>query len=269
MFRNTFQKGFLSVFYSIGSKPLLIWDTKTSHGNIKRITDEDAKSLALDIRGVNVETCYITAPNAPCKSLGIKLPFLTIIVKNLRKSFSFEVQILDDRNQLRRFRSSNYQSQTRVTTFATSMPLKLNCGWNQVQLNLAEFTRKAYGTNYMEAVRITVHANCRLRNIYFSDRLYSDEEKPVAFKFVTKDEPRFMPQTTPNPTARIIVVPNEVPQAPVETVRPTSPISHAPTGIDGVVNFNFEEGHDEGHELAHELIHGEEHEHHFEEEAEQ
>ena len=28
MFRNTFQSGFLSVLYSIGSKPLQIWDKK-------------------------------------------------------------------------------------------------------------------------------------------------------------------------------------------------------------------------------------------------
>jgi Protein of unknown function (DUF667) len=26
MFRNTFQSGFLSILYSIGSKPLQIWD---------------------------------------------------------------------------------------------------------------------------------------------------------------------------------------------------------------------------------------------------
>ncbi|KAF2984197.1 hypothetical protein EK904_013331 [Melospiza melodia maxima] len=28
MFKNTFQSGFLSVLYSIGSKPLQIWDKK-------------------------------------------------------------------------------------------------------------------------------------------------------------------------------------------------------------------------------------------------
>lgn len=123
MFSNTFQKGFLSVFYSIGSQPLLIWDSQVKNGYIKRLTDEDVKTLALEIRGVNVTTCFITAPAAPCINLGVKLPFLTIIVKNLRKYFSFEVQILDDKNQLRRFRSSNYQSRTRVSNFTTSMPL--------------------------------------------------------------------------------------------------------------------------------------------------
>jgi Protein of unknown function (DUF667) len=112
------------LFNRVFSQPLLIWESKVKNGFIKRISDEDAKSLALEIRGVNVATCYITAPSSPCINLGVKLPFLIIVVKNLRKSFSFEVQILDDQNQLRRFRSSNYQSKTRVTNFATSMPVR-------------------------------------------------------------------------------------------------------------------------------------------------
>lgn len=150
MFRNTFQKGFLSVFHSIGrwvkiwrgqcqffnhficSQPLSIWESKVQNGYIKRISDDDAKSLALEIRGLNVATTYISAPNSPCVNLGIKLPFLIIVVKNMRKSFSFEVQILDDQNQLRRFRSSNYQSKTRVTNFATSMPVKFHSNFSRI-----------------------------------------------------------------------------------------------------------------------------------------
>jgi hypothetical protein len=214
MFRNTFQKGFLSVFYAIGSKPLLVWDAKVSNGFIKRITDEDSKSLALDMRGLNVATCFITAPSAPCKSLGIHLPYLTIIVKNLQKYFSFEVQILDDRNQLRRYRLSNFQKQTRSTSFSTSMPLALNYGWNQIQLNLADFTRRTYDTNYMECVRITIHANCRLRNVYFTDRWYNDEEKPVAYKFIAKEDKKPLHNKTALKS-----------KAPLESLRPTSPIT--------------------------------------------
>ena len=30
--------------------------------------------------------------------------------------------------------------------------------------------------------RVQIHANCRLRRIYFSDRVYSDEELPEEFK---------------------------------------------------------------------------------------
>lgn len=32
MFKNTFQSGFLSILYSIGSKPLQIWDKKVGLG---------------------------------------------------------------------------------------------------------------------------------------------------------------------------------------------------------------------------------------------
>ncbi len=93
------------------------------------------------------------------------------------------------------------------------MPMRLDDGWNQIQFNLSDFTRRAYGekcrvqsrrlvahacmrlvaclptdhplrlgTNYIETLRVQVHANCRVRRIYFSDRLYSEEELPPEFK---------------------------------------------------------------------------------------
>ena len=62
MFKNAFQSGFLSILYSIGSKPLQIWDKKVRNGHIKRITDNDIQSLVLEIEGTNVSTTYITCP---------------------------------------------------------------------------------------------------------------------------------------------------------------------------------------------------------------
>ncbi len=80
-------------------------------------------------------------------------------------------QVLDDKNVRRRFRASNYQSTTRVKPFICTMPMRLDDGWNQIQFNLADFTRRAYGTNYVETLRVQIHANCRIRRVYFSDRL--------------------------------------------------------------------------------------------------
>ncbi len=74
------------------------------------------------------------------------------------------------------------QSTTRVKPFICTMPMRLDDGWNQIQFNLSDFTRRAYGTNYIETLRVQVHANCRVRRIYFSDRLYSEEELPPEFK---------------------------------------------------------------------------------------
>lgn len=73
-------------------------------------------------------------------------PFLSLVV----------TQVLDDRNVRRRFRASNYQSTTRVKPFICTMPMRLDDGWNQIQFNLSDFTRRAYGTNYIETLRVQV-----------------------------------------------------------------------------------------------------------------
>ncbi|XP_071858014.1 cilia- and flagella-associated protein 20 isoform X2 [Bombus fervidus] len=182
MFRNKYQHGLMSVLYSCGSRPLELWDMHVKNGYIRRVTDDEVKSLALEIAGTNVTTTYIFCPCDPKKVLGIKLPFLIMIIKNMKKYFTFEITILDDKDMHRRFRMSNFQSTTRVRPFCTSMPIGLSGGWNQIQFNLADFTRRAYGTNYVETTRIQIHANCRVRRIYFADRLYSEDELPEDFK---------------------------------------------------------------------------------------
>lgn len=181
MFRNTFQSGLLSILYSIGSQPLQLFEAKVKNGVIKRITDEDIKSLVLEIKSSNVSTTYITCPKIN-KSLGITLNYFVMIVKNMDRFFTFEIEIIDDTHTKRRFRAANYQSQTRVKDFICTMPLKLDAGWNQINLNLSDFTRRAYGTNYVETSRVTVNANCRLRRIYFSNHQYTEEELPAEFK---------------------------------------------------------------------------------------
>ncbi|KAG2382673.1 hypothetical protein C9374_005253 [Naegleria lovaniensis] len=182
MFRNTFQSGFLSIFYAIGSKPLQLWEKQVKNGHIKRITDQDIQSSVLEIVGINISTTFINCPANPKNTLGIKLPFLVMVIKNLKKFFSFEVQVLDDKNMKRRFRASTCQSTTRVKPFLCTMPMRLDDGWNQIQFNLADFTRRAYGTNYIETCRVQIHANCRIRRIYFSDRLYSESDLPNEFR---------------------------------------------------------------------------------------
>nr|VZI42518.1 unnamed protein product [Spirometra erinaceieuropaei] len=140
----------------MGSKPLQIWDKTAKNGHIKRITDNDIQSLVLEVVGNNISTTFISCPADPSKALGIKLPFLVLIVKNLNKYFSFEVQIQDDKGIRRRFRASNYQSTTRVKPFICTMPMRLEEGWNHLQLNLTDLTKRAYGTNFVEVLRIQV-----------------------------------------------------------------------------------------------------------------
>lgn len=79
------------------------------NGHVKRLQDEDIQSNVLEIVGSNIQSTYITCPADPSATLGIKLPFLVVIVKNIKKYFTFEIQVLDDKNVRRRFRASNFQ----------------------------------------------------------------------------------------------------------------------------------------------------------------
>lgn len=54
MFRNTFQSGFLSILYSVGSKPLQIWDKKV------RLDSASSRPESMGLKfsiGVN-DWCY-------------------------------------------------------------------------------------------------------------------------------------------------------------------------------------------------------------------
>ena len=83
----------LSVTLKLIRVALTILIFQVRNGHIKRITDNDIQSLVLEIEGTNVSTTFITCPADPNKTLGIKLPFLVMIIKNLKKYFTFEVQV--------------------------------------------------------------------------------------------------------------------------------------------------------------------------------
>jgi len=83
MFHNTFQSGLLSILYSLGSKPLQIWDKNVRNGHIKRITDEEIQSLIIEIAGANVSTAYISCPLDPKKNSWHK----TTILRDDREKF--------------------------------------------------------------------------------------------------------------------------------------------------------------------------------------
>jgi hypothetical protein len=146
------------------------------------VIDEEIESKVLEIRGENVSQNYITCPADSQRTLGIKLPVINFVVKAVHKFFTFEVQVVDDKGIRRRFRASNYQSKPRVKPYICTMPLVMEEGWNQITLDLADLVKKAYGTNYVETLRVQVHSNCRLRRIYFSDKVRGEDELPPELK---------------------------------------------------------------------------------------
>lgn len=105
-------------------------------------------------------------------------------------------QILDSEKIRRRVRVSSYHTSTKLSTFMIAMPICMIEGWNQLSLNLAAITSYSFKTTYMETVRVQVHANCRLRRIYFSDQLYRDDQLPNAYRMYVTKNVREKPKST-------------------------------------------------------------------------
>lgn len=128
--------------------------------------------------------------------------FFSVTICNCRSCVCFfyspplNRQILDNENFRRRLRASNYQTATRVSTYMCTMPLCMNDGWCQVQFNLSQFTERVFNTTYVETVRVQVHANCRLRRVYFSDQLYTDQQLPNEYRLqgikMVREKPKSM-----------------------------------------------------------------------------
>lgn len=184
MQRNTTHRGLITVMYSGHSKPLQLWDKKFKDGGIKEVKDFDVQGPVLEIMGDRTDDNYITSPVDYNKSLGIKFPILNMTIKNMKQYFAFQVQVLDDKNCKRRIYTSNFLNISDVKPFLCKVPLVMEDGWNQVQVNLAELIKRAYGTNYVETIRLQIHSSCRIRRIFFSDRLVSDDELPQEYKLL-------------------------------------------------------------------------------------
>jgi len=114
---------------------------------------------------------------------------------------------------MRRFRVSNFQSKTSVKPFCTAMPMGMSPGWNQIQFNLADFTRRAYGSNYLETVSLQLHANIRIRRIYFADKLYTEAELPNDYRLMGK------PKDLKKPEKQFKVQASARPPSPLNTGR--------------------------------------------------
>lgn len=191
MLRNTFQQGFVSVFCSSkaeGIKALQLWRVlQETEGNVGFVEDEVIGHV-LQLKqgkgaGSNISTTRIELPGDVNEALGIKLGHLILQVRplDLKAHWSVEVGIVDAGGVNRVMRVSNYVEETRVMPSMCHVPLLLEPGrWQSVSLDLAKLCETAYGTQFKECNYVVVHANIRLKRIYFAES--AQLEMPYEFQ---------------------------------------------------------------------------------------
>ncbi|XP_015912481.2 uncharacterized protein [Parasteatoda tepidariorum] len=190
--RNTLQRGVVTLFSSHGSEPLKFWSITPGNGSIQRVRSPDIEGLVLDITSESFCQTYIAAPEDTRLKLGCTLSVLSIIMEYLNLPFCFEFQLKDSKNMKRRYRVSTSRSKNMLlNSLLCHLPLQLDVSWNKIVVDLRLLTKLTYGSDYRELLGLQIYANCRLRNVYVSDRKYSEDELPK--EYVMK-EPRLRHQ---------------------------------------------------------------------------
>ncbi|XP_024086360.1 cilia- and flagella-associated protein 20-like [Cimex lectularius] len=107
----------------------------------------------------------------------------------LQESFKLKYKswVLDNHDIKRKFTLSNFKYHSRIRPFECWVPIGLTTDWNEIQFSLADLTRKAYGTEFVECTRVHIHANCRLRRLYFADKVYNESDLPKDYKLYLPD----------------------------------------------------------------------------------
>ncbi|ETB56889.1 hypothetical protein, variant 1 [Plasmodium yoelii 17X] len=165
---------------------------RTKKGCVRKVLDDSIKLSSIEIVSENTSDSYIYTAPGKYNSLAISLPILVLIVKNMNKYFSFRISIMDNKRCRRTFRISNFQTVTRISNKWCTMPMVLNEGWNILQINLSDYTEKAFKTKYVETIELQINASIRIRCIYFCDRIYKNEELKDEFKIFSKKKEKIV-----------------------------------------------------------------------------
>lgn len=60
-----------------------------------------------------------------------------------------------------------------------TLPIKLEDGWNKLEIDLQSLCKNTYNVDFNSLHRIKIYSNCYLRRVYLVDRHYEDDEMPI------------------------------------------------------------------------------------------
>ncbi|KAJ2746523.1 hypothetical protein GGI20_001298 [Coemansia sp. BCRC 34301] len=187
MLRGVYQSGILTVLNSASSNPLQLWavaqPASVEGARIAVERDGDIGEDVVVLESTDLATTFITCPGAASEKLGMKLPYMFMLVKNMDRLFSFEVEALDDRGTVRRLRASNYEAGAMIKNGIGIVPLRLDeNSWNYLTFDIALLLEGLFAAGYQETARVTFHASAKLRLVGFADRIVPEDQLPAELR---------------------------------------------------------------------------------------
>nr|XP_031825639.1 uncharacterized protein LOC116423953 [Nomia melanderi] len=173
--------GYVSLLYSVGEKPLEYWSKRQSQsGRIRKILDSDLLENVIEVQDLEQPDDYgtsILCPSDSSRFLSIELPVLVVVIKNLNSHCRLQVQVVDTQSCLHHFQFTNAESERYNSKgVICRVRVKLEAGWNKLELDLSQLTQAAFNSTYAATQRLQICGNCRLRRVYFIDKHYEHQE---------------------------------------------------------------------------------------------
>ncbi|CAM9779520.1 unnamed protein product [Pylaiella littoralis] len=140
----------------------------------------DDEELGVQVVELLGRRCCVTLP---CSSI---LRHLCLHMKALDKFFSFEVEIVDDTKRYRYIEISNTRSVADIGTDRALLPLRLEEGWQRVNIDLDRTVRLAFGSSYLTTSQVTIRASARVAKVFFQSQEFSDFELPSHLRVVAE-----------------------------------------------------------------------------------
>lgn len=127
----------------------------------------------------NSQKTWIMCPPNVDQVLNIELPFLVMVIKCTHAQCTLQLQLIDKDNVKHLINFSNLEPKKKTNRYGPpTMHLLLEPGWNRVEVDLNHIAR-IFDSQFLALARLKIHASCRLRRIYFTDRHYDVNEMPL------------------------------------------------------------------------------------------
>ena len=81
---------------------------------------------------------------------------------------------------------SNTRSVADIGTDRAFLPLKLDEGWQRVNIDLERTVRLVFGSSYLTTSQVTIRASARVAKIFFQSQSFSDYEVPSHLRVVAE-----------------------------------------------------------------------------------
>ncbi len=105
---------------------------------------------------------------------------------------------MSNSNQFLGWESDEYNPQyTQREHHASGSEDDLTSCWNRISLPLVEYTRRAYGTKYLETVSVQIHSTCHVKRVYFTEyEMNGDDMLPDEFRLYQSSQTKIEEPTT-------------------------------------------------------------------------